>query len=79
MGESGEPEDRLPAELGAFLGALVRWRPGLLLGDFNDWMWPGSVQNLARRLPGRARQRTFPARMPLLKLDRIYCRPAQHS
>jgi endonuclease/exonuclease/phosphatase family metal-dependent hydrolase len=49
----------------------------VVLGDFNDWMWPGSVQNvLARRLPGRTHHRTFPARMPLLKLDRVYCRPA---
>jgi endonuclease/exonuclease/phosphatase family metal-dependent hydrolase len=49
----------------------------VMLGDFNDWMWPGSVQNvLARRLPGRTGHRTFPARLPLLKLDRIYCRPA---
>ena len=47
------------------------------LGDFNDWMWPGSVQNvLARRLPGRTGHRTFSARLPVLKLDRIYCRPA---
>jgi endonuclease/exonuclease/phosphatase family metal-dependent hydrolase len=47
------------------------------MGDFNDWMWPGSVQNaLARKLPGRTQHRTFPARFPLLKLDRIYCRPA---
>jgi endonuclease/exonuclease/phosphatase family metal-dependent hydrolase len=51
--------------------------PTVLLGDFNDWMWPGSVQNvLARKLPGRTRHRTFPARLPFLKLDRIYCRPA---
>jgi endonuclease/exonuclease/phosphatase family metal-dependent hydrolase len=49
----------------------------VVLGDFNDWMWPGSVQNvLARKLPGRTHHRTFPARLPLLKLDRIYCRPA---
>ena len=49
----------------------------VVMGDFNDWMWPGSVQNvLARKLPGRTRHRTFPARFPLLKLDRIYCRPA---
>lgn len=48
------------------------------MGDFNDWMTPGSVQNvLARKLPGRTRHRTFPARLPLLKLDRIYCRPAE--
>jgi len=31
---------------------------------------------LARKLPGRTRHRTFPARFPLFKLDRIYCRPA---
>ncbi len=49
----------------------------VVMGDFNDWMWPGSVQNvLARKLPGRTRHRTFPASFPLLKLDRIYCRPA---
>jgi endonuclease/exonuclease/phosphatase family metal-dependent hydrolase len=49
----------------------------ILLGDFNDWMWPGSVQNvLARHLPGRTRHRTFPAHFPMLRLDRIYCRPA---
>lgn len=49
----------------------------VMMGDFNDWMWPGSVQNvLARKLPGRTPHRTFPAAFPLLKLDRIYCRPA---
>jgi endonuclease/exonuclease/phosphatase family metal-dependent hydrolase len=48
------------------------------MGDFNDWMWPGSVQNaLASKLPGRTQHRTFPARFPLLKLDRIFCRPAR--
>ena len=48
------------------------------MGDFNDWMTPGSVQSvLARKLPGRTRHRTFPARLPLLKLDRIYSRPAE--
>jgi len=49
----------------------------VVLGDFNDWMWPGAVQNiLARYLPGRTRHRTFPASFPMLKLDRVYCRPA---
>jgi endonuclease/exonuclease/phosphatase family metal-dependent hydrolase len=49
----------------------------VVLGDFNDWMWPGSVQNvLARHLPARTPHRTFPAFFPLLRLDRIYCRPA---
>ena len=47
------------------------------LGDFNDWLWPGSVQNaLKKRLPGRTHKRTFPARFPLLKLDRVFIRPA---
>jgi endonuclease/exonuclease/phosphatase family metal-dependent hydrolase len=51
--------------------------PTVVLGDFNDWMWPGSVQNvLARKLPGHTHHRTFPARLPILKLDRIFCRPA---
>jgi endonuclease/exonuclease/phosphatase family metal-dependent hydrolase len=47
------------------------------LGDFNDWMWPGSVQTvLARKLPGRTPHRTFPARLPVFKLDRVFTRPA---
>ena len=45
-------------------------------GDFNDWFWVGSVRNaLSRALPGRTRFRTFPSLCPLLRLDRIYCRP----
>lgn len=48
----------------------------IMLGDFNDWFWPGSVRAvLARELPGRTRFRTFPAALPLLRLDRVYCRP----
>jgi endonuclease/exonuclease/phosphatase family metal-dependent hydrolase len=54
-------------------------RPGMttvVLGDFNDWFWAGSVHNvLARELPGRSHYRTFPSFCPLLKLDRIFCRP----
>lgn len=49
----------------------------VVLGDFNDWFWVGSVRAvIARVCPGRTRFRTFPARWPLLRLDRIYCRPA---
>jgi endonuclease/exonuclease/phosphatase family metal-dependent hydrolase len=48
------------------------------LGDFNDWFWVGSVRGvLARVLPGRTRLPTFPALCPLLRLDRIYCRPRE--
>ena len=48
----------------------------VLLGDFNDWFWAGSVRGpLADALPSRTRHRTFPAICPLFRLDRIYCRP----
>lgn len=48
----------------------------VVLGDFNDWFWVGSVRKvLASRLPGRSRQRTFPSIFPLFRLDRIYCSP----
>ena len=50
----------------------------VMLGDFNDWLWAGSVRKvLARALPGRTRHRTFPSICPLLYLDRIYCRPRE--
>jgi endonuclease/exonuclease/phosphatase family metal-dependent hydrolase len=48
----------------------------VVVGDFNDWFWPGSVRSaLSRELPGRTRFRTYPSMLPLLRLDRIYCRP----
>lgn len=48
----------------------------VVLGDFNDWFWVGSVRKvLASRLPARSRLRTFPSCLPLLRLDRVYCRP----
>lgn len=48
----------------------------VMMGDFNEWSSHGAVrQALARQLPARTRHRTFPARLPLLMLDRIYCRP----
>jgi endonuclease/exonuclease/phosphatase family metal-dependent hydrolase len=50
--------------------------PTIVMGDFNDWFWVGSVRKaLSRELPGRTRFRTFPSFFPLLRLDRIYCRP----
>jgi endonuclease/exonuclease/phosphatase family metal-dependent hydrolase len=52
--------------------------PAVVVGDLNDWFWPGSVRAaLTRVLGGRTRFRTFPAAFPLLRLDRIYCRPRQ--
>jgi endonuclease/exonuclease/phosphatase family metal-dependent hydrolase len=51
--------------------------PLVMLGDFNDWFWHGSVQRSLREMfPGRSRFRTFPAAWPMFRLDRIYVRPA---
>lgn len=46
----------------------------VMLGDFNDWH--GYVRRaLMARLPAWSFLKTFPARRPMLKLDRIFCRP----
>jgi endonuclease/exonuclease/phosphatase family metal-dependent hydrolase len=48
--------------------------PTVVLGDFNDWFWAGSVRKvLAARLPSRSRHRTFPAVFPMFRFDRVYC------
>lgn len=52
--------------------------PTVVVGDFNDWFWPGSVRKaLTRVLGGRTRDRTFPSMFPLFRFDRIYCRPRE--
>lgn len=46
------------------------------MGDFNDWLWAGSVRGrLGRLLPDCSRQRTFPAAWPLFGLDRVFLSP----
>ncbi|HEY0301047.1 MAG TPA: endonuclease/exonuclease/phosphatase family protein [Rhizomicrobium sp.] len=51
--------------------------PAVVIGDLNDWFWPGSVGGVLRGVLGaHTRFRTFPAAFPVLRLDRIYCRPA---
>jgi endonuclease/exonuclease/phosphatase family metal-dependent hydrolase len=46
----------------------------VMLGDFNDWH--GEVRRaLSGLLPAWSFLRTFPARRPIFKLDRIFCRP----
>jgi endonuclease/exonuclease/phosphatase family metal-dependent hydrolase len=50
--------------------------PTVMVGDFNDWIWRGSVQNAIHQvLPARTWIRTFPSWLPLIRLDRIYARP----
>lgn len=67
------------AQLRALIG-IIGDGPELavLMGDFNDWIWAGSVRNVLRRvLPGRTRHRTFPSWCPMFRLDRVYCRPGR--
>jgi endonuclease/exonuclease/phosphatase family metal-dependent hydrolase len=47
--------------------------PAVVMGDFNDWFWVSSVRGaFAARFPQRTGHRTFPARLPLMRLDRVY-------
>lgn len=51
--------------------------PLLLLGDINEWFpWALCLRRLHRRLGRGPTARTFPARWPLLALDRLWVRPA---
>jgi endonuclease/exonuclease/phosphatase family metal-dependent hydrolase len=64
---------------GAILAELARDAAGtvVIAGDFNDWSRRGpATRALSREMPARTTSRTFPARLPLGRLDRIYCRPA---
>lgn len=70
-------ERRRQAAMLAAIAGTAR-QTTVMLGDFNDWFRFGSVRRaLAAVLPGRSMQATFPARRPLFRLDRVYCRPAQ--
>jgi endonuclease/exonuclease/phosphatase family metal-dependent hydrolase len=62
----------------ALLGLADGDQPAVVIGDFNDWFWPGSVRAaLSAALRGHTRYRTFPSSFPLFGLDCIYCRPAK--
>lgn len=48
----------------------------ILLGDFNEWLtWGRPLRWLRKHFRGTVTRRTFPARWPLLALDRIWVRP----
>jgi endonuclease/exonuclease/phosphatase family metal-dependent hydrolase len=52
---------------------LVQPTRTFVVGDFNDWFWVKSVRGvLAQACPVRTRLRTFPAWLPMMRLDRIY-------
>jgi endonuclease/exonuclease/phosphatase family metal-dependent hydrolase len=51
--------------------------PTLLLGDFNEWHPFASAIRILDGLLGKARpRRSFPSRLPLLPLDRIWVHPS---
>jgi endonuclease/exonuclease/phosphatase family metal-dependent hydrolase len=60
----------------AAIAGLIDRPLTIVVGDFNDWFWVKSVRGvLARHCPSRTRLRTFPSRLPLMRLDRIYVAP----
>ena len=70
-------ERRRQAGLVRAMAEAARHEVAVATGDFNDWIWPGPVERaLSAVYPAMVAPRSFPARLPLLKLDRLYCRPA---
>ena len=63
-------------QVAALCRAIDGERPTVLMGDFNDWIRYRSVQAvLESQFAESTHLRTYPARMPLVALDRIFCRP----
>jgi endonuclease/exonuclease/phosphatase family metal-dependent hydrolase len=61
----------------ALCDALDDERPTVLMGDFNDWIRYRSAQVLLEQeFAEFTKLRTYPSRVPLFALDRIFCRPA---
>lgn len=51
--------------------------PTIIMGDFNEWRpTRGSLRAIDRRFGTSLMARTFPSRLPLLPLDRIWAWPA---
>jgi endonuclease/exonuclease/phosphatase family metal-dependent hydrolase len=47
-----------------------------VMGDFNEWRpWTRTQRRLARAFGATTAPRTFPARLPVLRLDRIWTMP----
>jgi endonuclease/exonuclease/phosphatase family metal-dependent hydrolase len=62
------------------LRRLLQWLPEscpyILLGDFNEWLpWSRVLRTLQDRFGKTPTVATFPSRLPLLTLDRIYASP----
>lgn len=64
------------------IALLLEWLPApparvVLLGDLNEWWpWSANLRRLRRRFGTISGTATFPARLPLLAMDRILASPA---
>jgi endonuclease/exonuclease/phosphatase family metal-dependent hydrolase len=70
---------RQAAALAELARAALRQQPAggvLVMGDVNAWRARGSVASLERLLGPTRTPRTFPARFPVLALDRMWLRSA---
>lgn len=64
----------------ALLDSLPLDEPVIVAGDFNDWRLKADVRLSGHLVEAFGKPaRSFPARLPLLRLDRIYLRNAQAS
>lgn len=57
------------------LDAMPGDTPTVVMGDFNEWKAGGALRELNRHFGSGHLPRTFPARLPLLPLDRIWVWP----
>jgi endonuclease/exonuclease/phosphatase family metal-dependent hydrolase len=63
------------------LVAIARRHPTttVMLGDFNEWFWPGSLRDALRHeLPGRTRHATFPSWCPMFRLIEFFAGREMH-
>ena len=77
LGLSGRERRRQTQMLSALVSER-RDRMVVVLGDLNEWHPYGrSLRSMARHFGKSARLRTFPSRLPLFALDRIWVWPEQ--
>ena len=62
-------------QIKALCAAFDEERPTVLMGDFNHW-YRSAQTVLEQEFAEFTKLRTYPARVPLFALDRIFCRPA---
>lgn len=65
-------------QLELLFAAVEADRPTVVLGDFNEWRWRAATLGRLSGVYGASPPlRSFPARRPLLALDRVYVHPRE--